>query len=314
MKVYITRKLPINIGEQFREHGIDYEISESMPSKLELLSGVRDADGIISLLTDPIDREVINSAPNLKVIANYAVGYDNIDIEYAASKGIYVTNTPDVLTETTADLAFGLILSAGRRITEGDKYLRAGNFRGWTPDEMLGTDIFGKTIGIVGFGRIGQAVGRRAAGFNMTVLYTAHSDRQTQYASQRVSFEELIEKSDVISINAPLNSETQGLFNYDVFKKMKKNAVLVNTARGKIIKEGDLVKALKEGIIRFAGLDVYEEEPRINQELLKMDNVVLTPHIGSATVQTRQKMAVMCTDAVIDVLIRGRRPDLCVNM
>lgn len=314
MNVYITRKLPVTIGDMFSKHNIEYETAEAMPSKLELLSGVRNADAVISLLTDPIDREVIDNAPKLKVIANYAVGYDNIDIKYAATKGIYVTNTPDVLTEATADLAFGLILSAGRRITEGDKYLRAGNFKGWTPDEMLGIDVYSKTLGIYGFGRIGQAVGRRAAGFNMEVIYTAHSEKDPGYKAERVSFEEMVEKSDIISVNAPLNDETAGSFNYDVFSRMKRDAVIVNTARGKIIKENDLVRAIKEGRIRGAGLDVFEDEPRINPELMKMDNVVLTPHIGSATTGTRRRMAEMCIEAVIDVLVNNRRPELCVNL
>ncbi len=314
MNVYITRKLPINIGDMFSKYNIEYETAEAMPSKLELLSSVRNADAVISLLTDPIDREVIDNAPKLKIIANYAVGYDNIDIKYAASKGIYVTNTPDVLTEATADLAFGLILGAGRRITEGDKYLRAGNFKGWTPDEMLGIDVYSKTIGIYGFGRIGQAVGRRAAGFNMEILYTAHSKKDPGYKAEQVSFEDRRKRADIISVNAPLNDETSGAFNYDVFSRMKKDAIIINTARGKIIKEGDLVRALKEGLIRGAGLDVFEDEPRINSELMRMDNVVLTPHIGSATTGTRRRMAEMCIEAVIDVLVNDRRPELCVNL
>jgi len=313
MKVYVTSRLPLDVEEIFKEAGIECYMSDPFTSRIEMMGYALDADGIICLLRDKIDREFIDNAKNLKIIANYAVGYDNIDVNYAKEKGIYVTNTPDVLTNATADLVFSLMLAAARRISESDRYVRDNNFRGWRSDEMLGVDVYGKTLGIYGFGRIGQSVGKRATGFDMDVIYCDGEEKLTSYKSRRVDFEELIEESDFISVNAPLNKETEYKFTYEVFEKMKRNAVFINTARGKIVKENDLYRALLEGLIKYAGLDVYEDEPSITEGLMDLDNVILLPHIGSATEDTRKKMALLCIESIKETLINKERPKLCVN-
>ncbi len=313
MKILVTEKLPVNVGEKLKKHNIDVLIPKKHPDKNEIINIVKDMDGIICLLKDSIVKEVIDAGNKLKIIANYAVGFDNIDIKYAKKKNIFVTNTPDVLTEATADLVFGLLLASARRIPEANDYVRNDKFKGWKPDEMLGYDIYGKTLGIFGFGRIGQAVARRAQGFNMRILYTARSEKDVPFKCEYVDFSSLIKESDYISVNAPLNKETKGIFNYNVFKQMKENAIFINTARGKIVKESDLVKALKEKIIAGAALDVYENEPLIEEELKTMDNCILAPHMGSATKGTRTEMANICVDAVIDVLINKKGPKSCVN-
>ncbi|MFO8061472.1 MAG: D-glycerate dehydrogenase [bacterium] len=313
MKLYITSQLPIDIEEGFADTDIDIKIADKRPDKREIIENCRDRQGIICLLADIIDSEVIDNCPELKIIANYAVGYDNIDIEYARKKGIVVTNTPDVLTETTADLAFGLLIAGARRIIEADKYTRAGNFNGWRPDEMLGTDVHSKTLGIFGFGRIGQAVARRGLGFDMDIIYTSRHKKTVDFESEYVNFDTLVSRSDFISVNAPLNDQTYHRFDYNTFSAMKSEAVIINTARGKIINEEDLVRALKEKTIRCACLDVYEHEPEIHSELKDLDNVILTPHAGSASLKTRREMAEICINAVKDVLINKKEPDVCVN-
>ncbi|MDY6787858.1 MAG: D-glycerate dehydrogenase [candidate division WOR-3 bacterium] len=313
MKLYVTNQLPINIKDHFTDSDIDVHIAGKRPDKKEIIEHCRDAQGIICLLADSIDSEVIDNCPELRIIANYAVGYDNIDIEYARKKGIVVTNTPDVLTETTADLAFGLLIAGARRIVEADEYTRAGNFKGWRPDEMLGTDVHSKTLGIFGFGRIGQAVARRGLGFNMDIIYSSRHKKTVDFESGYVNFDTLVSRSDFISINAPLTDQTYHRFDYNTFSAMKDEAVIINTARGKIINEEDLVRALKEKTIRCACLDVYENEPEIQGELKHLDNVILTPHAGSASLKTRREMAEICINAVKDVLVRGKEPDVCVN-
>ncbi len=313
MRLYTTHKLPIDLESEFEGTGIDVEIAERHPDYDEIEQKIENADALISLLRDKIDRHLIDKGKHLKIISNYAVGFDNIDFHYAAERKIYVTNTPDVLTETTADLVFALILAASRRICEADKYVRAGNFHGWMPDEMLGMDIHGKTMGIFGFGRIGQAVGRRARGFGMSVIYNARHTKKIDYEAQYVDFNTLIEKADIISINAPLTSETEALFDMRIFRKMKKTAVLVNTARGKIIRECDLAEALKKKIIYAAGLDVYENEPEINKAILGLDNCILAPHMGSASEETRKQMAFMCVESIKSVLLKNEEPKRCIN-
>lgn len=313
MKVLVTSPLPVNAALELEKAGIETQTGSGKMSKREIMESAKSVDGIISLLSDSIDAEVIDSAPNLKVVANYAVGFDNIDVKHAASKGIYVTNTPDVLTDATADLAFSLLLSCARRIPEADRYVREGNFKGWRPDEMLGSDVAGKTLGIFGFGRIGRAVAKRASGFSMRIIYTDSAGQDFPDAEQ-VDFETLLKVSDFISLNASLNPSNQRAFTMREFEKMKRSAILVNTARGKLINEEDLAKALENRIIKAAGLDVYEFEPEINERLKKLDNVILAPHMGSATVETRVKMAEICIKSVKDVLIKNRRPDSCVNL
>jgi len=278
MKVLQTYKLPFDTKKYLKENGIDVDIYENGISYEQILQIVENYDGIISLLSNRIDKNILERGKNLKIVANYAVGYDNIDTSYAREKNIFVTNTPDVLTEATADIAFALLLSVSRRIVEGDDFVRRGEFNGWKPDLLLGKDLFGKTLGIYGFGRIGKAVARRAKGFGMDIIFTDENVKDETLA-KKVDFESLIRESDFISINAPLNETTLYRFDIEVFKKMKKNVIIINTARGKIIKEKDLVYALKNNLITGVGLDVYENEPVVEPELLKMKNVVLLPHI-----------------------------------
>jgi glyoxylate reductase len=282
-----------------------------------LLEKVKDTDGLLVLLTDMIDKKVIVAAgKKLRVISNYAVGYNNIDVVEATKRGIMVTNTPGVLTETTADLAWALLMCIGRRIVEGDKLVRAGKFRGWEPMLLLGTDIHESTLGLIGFGRIGQAMARRAKGFNLKVIYY---DREPvppiiekELGASYVSFDELLRKSDFISVHVPLTEETFHLIGQEEFSMMKKESYLINTARGPIIDEKALVKALKGGVIRGAALDVFENEPAIEQELMNLNNVVIVPHIGSASYRTRTKMAIMAAKNLISAL-KGERPEFLVN-
>ncbi len=317
--IYITREIP-EIGiNMLREKGWDLYIhqSELPPSREEILKRVKGATAILSLLTDKIDKEVFDSAgSSLKIVANYAVGYDNIDVEEATNRGIIVTNTPRVLTDTTADMAWTLLMAVARRVVEGDKYARSGYFKTWHPTLSLGSDIHGKTLGIVGFGRIGRSIAKRATGFSMNTLYfdpvKAPPEVERDLNAKGVDLETLLRESDFIVIAAKLTPANKHLFSRETFQKMKDTAYIVNIARGPIIKEDDLVLALKEGWIKGAALDVFEHEPHIHPELIKMDNVVLTPHIGSASEETRNKMAILAAQSIIDVL-EGRVPQNIVN-
>ncbi len=313
MRVFLTRRIPEDGLRILRDAELDVEIfpEDRQPTKDEIIDGVRDADALISLLSDPIDREVMDSAPKLKVIGNYAVGYNNIDVNYAKKKGIVVVNTPGVLTETTADLAFALILAAARRVVEGDKFMREGKFRGWEPMLLLGKEVYGTTLGIVGAGRIGQAVGRRAKGFNMRILYysrTRKPDFEKELGAEYRNLDDLLRESDIITLHVPLTPETRHLIGEREFSIMKDGAILVNTARGEVVDEAAMLRALKSGKLFAAGLDVFYGEPEVNPELFKLKNVVLTPHIGSATERTRRKMAEMvCSDVVC--VLRGEEPE-----
>lgn len=283
----------------------------------EMQARITRAEAIICLLTDQIDASVMDVAPQLKIIANVAVGYDNVDVAAATERGIIVTNTPGVLTECTADLTFALLLATARRIVEADAFMRAGKFEGWELFQPhLGVDLFGKTLGIVGMGRIGTAVARRAAlGFNMNVLYTANSPKpevEAEFWTQFLDLPDLLHLSDFISIHTPLTPQTRHLFTLNEFRQMKPLAILINTARGPIVKEADLVQALEQGLIAGAGLDVYEEEPKAHPGLAKLPNVVMVPHIGSATTETRRRMAMMAAQNVVAVL-GGERPLNPVN-
>ena len=312
MKVFLTRKIPEDGLKILKNAGLDIEIFpyDRIPTKEEIITVVRDAHALISLLTDKIDKEIIDSAPKLKVIGNYAVGYNNIDVEYAKKKGIIITNTPGVLTEATADLTFALILAAARKVVEGDKFMRQGKFNGWSPMLMLGKNVWGATIGIIGAGRIGQAVARRAKGFNMHILYysrTRKKEFERELGAKFVSLEELLRESDIITLHISLTPKTSHLIDYEEFELMKNGAILINTARGEVINEEAMLEALKSGKLFAAGLDVFYNEPNVNPELFKMDNVVLTPHIGSATERTRRKMAeIVCSDVVR--VLRGEEP------
>jgi glyoxylate reductase len=280
----------------------------------ELIEGVKDAEALICLLTDNIDKEVISAAPKLKVISSYAVGYNNIEVEYATQLGITVCNTPGVLTETTADLTWALILATCRRISESERFLRKGNFKGWEPMLMLGLDVYGKTLGIIGMGRIGQAVAKRATGFAMRIIYynDVPVSNAFPFAATEVDLQTLLKEADIITLHLPLTKETFHLIGKEEFALMKENAVLINTSRGAVIDEKELIKALSEKRIFSAGLDVYENEPDIPQELLALENVVLLPHIGSASIETRTKMALLAAENAIAVM-EGRKPPAQVN-
>jgi len=300
-----------------KEHDVEVNPYDRVLTREELLQAVKGRDGILCLLTDKIDAEFFDAAgPQLKVVSNYAVGYDNIDVDEATKRGIVVTNTPGVLTETTADLAWALIMSVARRIVEADKFTRAGKYEGWAPMLFLGQDVHGKTLGIVGMGRIGQAVARRAKGFNMKVLYNdirrIPEELEKELNATFASMDEVIENSDFISLHTYLSPETYHLINEEKLKRMKKTAYLINTSRGPVIDEAALVKALKEGWIAGAGLDVYEFEPKLVPGLAECENAVLLPHIASASVETRTKMATMAAENLLAVLA-GRMPPNPVN-
>jgi len=317
-KVFVTAQIPDEGLKMISQH-CEMQIGnyDGVLPKDVLIDKVKGVDGILCLLADVIDKDVMEAAgKQLKVIANYAVGYNNIDIEEATKRGIMVTNTPGVLTETTADLAWALMMSIARRIVESDKFVREGKFNGWQPMLMLGTDIYGATLGVVGFGRIGQAVARRASGFDMRVLYysrkRAPEDIEKQLNASFVDLSTLLRESDFVTLHLPLTKETYHLIGEEELRMMKKEAYLINTARGPVIDEKALVKALKNKWIRGAALDVFEKEPQIEPELLELDNVILTPHIGSASYTTRTKMSVMAAENLVKALY-GEIPPNLVN-
>ncbi len=314
-RIVVTRVIPEPALEKLAEVFEVVLDREDKPLSRDLLKEkVKDADALLCMLTEKIDAEILDAAPRLKCVANYAVGFNNIDVDHATQKGIAVCNTPGVLTQTTADLAWALIMAAARRIVESDRLVRAGKFTGWEPMLMLGVDVHEKTLGIIGMGRIGQAVARRAQGFDMKILWHDPGTDPDKFPSdyQKADLEELCRKSDFISLHAPLTPETRHLIGAQQFALMKKTAVLVNTARGPIVDEAALVEALKEGRIAAAGLDVFEDEPRISPGLIELPNVVLLPHIGSASVETRTKMALLAAENAIAV-IQGKEPPARVN-
>ncbi|MCR4322135.1 MAG: D-glycerate dehydrogenase [Candidatus Brocadiaceae bacterium] len=316
--VYVTRQIPeegIHLLKKFCRT-VEVNPHDRPLTYDELLRLVKGRDAILTMLSDKIDERVIDEAKSIKVIANYAVGYNNIDVKVATANGIVVTNTPGVLTDSTADMAWALLFSIARRIVEGDKLTRAGKFTGWSPMMLLGGDIVGKTLGIIGAGRIGTAMAMRSRGWCMKVLYTTQSNRnavlEEMLGAKRVDLETLLKESDFISIHTPLSEKTRHLIGAKELSLMKKTAYLINTARGAIIDESALVNALKNKQIAGAGLDVYEEEPRLKPGLAELDNVVLAPHLGSATVEARTKMAVMAAENIIAVLNK-QKPKNCVN-
>ncbi len=315
-KVFITRRVFPEALMLLEKEGIEYEMHQGPPlAQEELIEKVKQIDGLICLLGDRIGREVLKAGRRLKIVANVAVGYDNIDVEAASELGIMVTNTPEVLTEATADLTFGLLLAVARRIVEGDKVVRKGGFHGWELDFLLGTDVQGKALGIIGLGRIGAAVARRARGFGMKVLYynrMRKPELEQELDAEFVDFEKLLQRSDFVSVHLPLTSETHHLFSTEEFDKMKPTAFLINVARGAIVDEEALVGALKSGEIAGAALDVFEHEPEVHPELLRMDNVVLAPHIGSAARETRVRMAILAAENAV-AAPSGRRPPNLVN-
>ena len=316
-KVFVTQNIPqAGLDLLMKECEVFVNTEDRVLSKAEIMEQLKGMDGMLCLLTDEIDGEIMDAEPNLKVISNYAVGFNNINVDEATKRGIPVTNTPGVLTETTADFAWTLLMGIARRLVEADKFTRAGKFKGWRPRMLLGSDIYGKTIGIVGMGRIGQAMARRAKGFNMNILYydeyRPDAKLEKELGITYVPFDELLQKSDYVSIHVPLMESTHHLIGERELKLMKKTAYLINSARGPIVDEKALVKALQEKEIAGAGLDVFEDEPELAPGLAELDNVVIAPHIASATIETRSKMATMAAEGCLSVL-KGEKPVNLVN-
>jgi len=317
MKVFVTRRIP-QVGLDLLQKECEVKVNphERVLTRQELIDGVKEADGLLCLLTDIIDKEVMDANPKLKIISNYAVGYNNIDVEEATRRGIMVTNTPGVLTDTTADLTWAILMCVARRIVEADRFTRQGKFKQWSPMLFLGSDVHHSTLGIVGFGRIGRAVARRAKGFEMKVLYTdvrrAPEKVEEELEAKFVFLDELLSSSDFVSLHAPLLPTTYHLIGEKELRRMKRTAFLINAARGPLVDEKALVRALKEGWIAGAALDVYENEPELTPGLAELDNVVLVPHIGSASTATREKMATMAATNLLAGL-KGEVPPNLVN-
>jgi len=313
-RVFVTRLLPGDAVARLAQHAeVDQWSGELPPQYNELTRHAASADGIVCLLTDRIDAALLAAAPSLRAIANVAAGYDNVDVPAATARGIPVGNTPGVLTETTADLAFALILACARRIAEADRFVRDGRWRTWDPNLLLGHDVYGATLGIVGYGKIGRAVARRARGFNMRVLYTSRGPASDDAPGERVEFDTLLRESDFVSLHVPLTQETARMIGERELRLMKPTAILVNTARGGVLDQSALVRALEAGWIASAGLDVAAVEPiPPHDALLRAPNVTLLPHIGSASHTTRERMAAMAIDNCLAAL-RGERMPHCVN-
>jgi glyoxylate reductase len=311
--VYITRQIP-EAGVDLLKEKYRVEIfPENRPiSRDLLLKEIRDCDALVCLISDSIDEEILASGNKLKIVANFAVGYNNIDIAAAKKYGVMVTNTPGVLTNATAEIAFALLIILTRKIMEADRFTRAGRFSGWDPLLLLGDELKGKTLGIIGMGRIGQEMALKCRAFGMDIIYHNRKpvDQETEkrLSASYVSLDKLVQQSDAISIHTPLNDDTYHLLNEQTFEQMKPGTYLVNTSRGEVMDEKALVHALKAGKIEGAGLDVYEFEPKISHELMGMSNVVLLPHIGSATKETRSRMSEMVAKNVIAAL-EGNVPD-----
>lgn len=314
-KVLVTREIPEAGLRPLEDFGV-IVLSEAPPGRAKLLEAAGGVSGVLATVTEKIDAGFMDACGDgLKVVANMAVGYDNVDVDAANERGVVVTNTPGVLDETTADVAFMLLLAAARRLGESERVLRAGKWEWWGPKLFVGPDVWGKKLGIVGMGRIGQAVARRARGFDMEILYSNRSRKQkaeNELGVRYVELGELLETADFVSIHTPLTDETRHLIGPSELQKMKKEAVLVNTSRGPVVDEAALAKALAEGQIFAAGLDVYEEEPKVHPKLLELENVVLAPHIGSGSIETRNKMAVLAAENLVAVL-RGEEPKTPVN-
>jgi glyoxylate reductase len=326
MKIFVTRKIPGNHLEKLKTSGNEVIISEfdrPMTGE-ELVSGVKGAEAILSLLTDRIDGDLMDAAgPQLKIISNYAVGFDNVDIKAATDRGIVVTITPsEEVNEAVAEHTWALIMALARRIVESDEFIRQqgyfakmGGYKGWEPDLFLGPSLLGKTLGIIGLGRIGGMVARRAKGYNMTILYNKHKpdpEAEKEFGVKFATLDELLAQSDFVSLHVPLTDETRGMINKETLAKMKKSAYLINTARGPVVDESDLIEALKSGKIKGAALDVFESEPNVSPELISMPNVVMTPHIASATWEAREKMGEQAVTAILDIL-SSKKPENIVN-
>jgi glyoxylate reductase len=315
--VLVTRSLAAEVMRYLDEHCLTTLNDEDRPmARDRLLAEVKGKHGLLPMLTDRIDEELLDAAgPDLAVVANFAVGYDNVDVAACTGRGVVVTNTPDVLTDATADMAWSLILAASRRVGEGERLIRDGRPWGWAPDFMLGREVTGKTLGVVGMGRIGQAVAARARGFRMRILYhsrTRSPDAEAALGAEYRDLPALLTEADIVSVHVSLSAETHHLFGPKEFRAMKPTAVFVNTTRGAVVDEEALAQALKQGEIFAAGLDVYEREPEVHPNLLGLDNVVLVPHLGSATVETRTAMGMLAAENLVASL-EGRRPPSIVN-
>jgi lactate dehydrogenase-like 2-hydroxyacid dehydrogenase len=316
-RIFVTRQLPGPAVEELRGIGeVRVSPEDRALTRAELRDGVRDADALLCLLTDRVDGEVMDESPRLKVVSNVAVGYDNIDVEAATVRGIFVTNTPRVLTETVADLTWALILGTARRVVEADRFLRAGRWQSWSPTLLAGNDVHRRTLGVVGLGQIGTAVARRAHGFGMQVLYydvDRKAEAESELGLTYTALDGLLREADYVTVHVPLNPATHHLIGDREIGLMRQSAYLINTSRGPVVDEEALVHALKEGRIAGAGLDVFEHEPLDpSSPLVDLDNVVLLPHIGSATLATRAAMASLAAECIIAVL-GGRVPPALVN-
>jgi glyoxylate reductase len=313
----LTRKLLPEAMEYLKKH-IHFQVAgtDNYPSKEEIISRIKDKQGLLSLLVDKIDRDIIDAAPDLKIVANCAVGYNNIDVSYATAKGITVTNTPGVLTDTTADLTWALILSVARKIPQADRFTRQKRYKNWELDLFLGKDLGGKQLGIIGMGRIGKAVALRARPFKLKTVYTDPKrltpGEEKKYRARYLPLENLLKTSDIITIHAALTKDTHHLISRKNIHLLKKQAFLVNVSRGPVVEEKALVEALEKENLWGAGLDVYENEPEIGKKLLSLDNVVLLPHIGSASYKTRAQMSMMAAKNLVHVL-SGKKPLNPVN-
>jgi len=289
----------------------DLKINRTSLTKEEIKQQVSGSDAVISYLTDRIDQDIIDRGTKLKIIANYGAGFNNIDVTYASERGIWVTNTPNVLHETTADLTWAMILGAARRIIPADRYTRESKFQGWGAQLFLGGDVYEKTLGIIGLGEIGRSVARRALGFNMRTLYHQRNrlpkEEEKKLNVEYATFEKILRESDFLTLHVPLTEETEYMIGNDEIALMKKTAYLIHTARGKIIDDYALVAALREGRLAGAALDVYEDEPELTEGMRELDNLMILPHIGSASFETRDKMALLVADNILDAL-EGKTP------
>lgn len=315
LRIMITRRIPPPAENMLRAAGFAVETlsDELPPPRATLLSRIGGAAALSATLSERVDDALLDAAgPSLRVVANFAVGFDNIDLDACRRRGVRVTNTPGVLTEATADIAWTLILAAARRVVEGDRLVRSGGWSGWTPRQLLGLELNGSTIGILGAGRIGTAVARRAAGFGMKILYThprRNEEIESRFAAKRVELDALLRESDVVTLHIPMRPENRHLLNAGRLSTLKPGAILINTARGAILDEIGLVELLRTRRIRAAGFDVYENEPQLSPGLSELPNVVLLPHLGSATDATRERMSRMVADNILAVLAGNEPPN-----
>jgi len=317
MKILITRKITDNAYKMLQTAGFEIDYRQGKPlSKLDLIEAIKDVDGIIAVIPDQIDQDIINAGKNLKIISCYSVGYDNIDVNFAQSKGIITTNTPGHLTESVAEHTIALLMAVSRKVTMADYFIRAGRYKYWDPLIFLGPTLNGKTLGIIGMGRIGRHLAQIAHnGFGMKILYTdpVKCETDTEVDGQFCNLEYVLNNSDFISLNCLLTDQTRHLIGSKEFKMMKPTAYLINTSRGAVINELALIEALKEGIIAGAGLDVFENEKEVNKEFYKLQNVVLTPHIASATLEARTEMGYIAAQNIIEYLINKENPKYIVK-